>query len=465
MGRLLITGHGRGLYDRKQQRTVVEAVFPKSDESPDQALGDVEGIMWSMMCWDDEDDARTFGGCTAPFAGGDPMGAAALMTAVDAMPSDRLDHAAAPTVGGPLYPPLNAVVYAPFALISPRLAYRIHQVLGVLLVFAIAWGIRQLAQGRIWWPVAAFALFIFPGLPGSVALAQNAVFSLAIFVGGWLLLSRGHDIWAGVVWGLFAYKPVWAMAFFLVPVLMLRWRMALAMLASGVALAGLTLPFVGVQTWRDWLHVGSVAAELYKYDTNWVPLSRDLLGIPRRWWTYEILKTDPIAASLVGWGLWAAVLEITVRTVTLRVRRPMPTEGPAAAFLLLGAWLTCYHFMHYDIYLAALPVLLLFTHPEAYIDPLLRRLSPRLKRWLGDDVISVEHKPPSTEPASMVLVILVAIVLLTQPVFGLLGERIAKLTPWDTLALALIWLWCGWRLYRQSKPRASADGGCALSGG
>ena len=29
------------------------------------------------------------------------------------------------------------------------------------------------------------------------------------------------------------------------------------------------------------------------------------------------------------------------------------------AFVLLGAWLSCYHFMYYDVLLAALPIFLL----------------------------------------------------------------------------------------------------------
>src|SRR5205823_6328402 len=86
----------------------------------------------------------------------------------------------------------------------------------------------------------------------------------------------------GVVWGLFAFKPVWGLAFFLVPLLSGRWRMCLAMVGTGAALGLLTLPVVGVQTWFDWLQVGREAAGVYNVNENWIHLSRDLQGIPRR---------------------------------------------------------------------------------------------------------------------------------------------------------------------------------------
>ena len=54
------------------------------------------------------------------------------------------------------------------------------------------------------------------------------------------------------------------------------------MAATGAGLVLLTLPVVGVQAWFDWLHVGSMAADTYATDRNWIFLSRDLFGIPRR---------------------------------------------------------------------------------------------------------------------------------------------------------------------------------------
>jgi arabinofuranan 3-O-arabinosyltransferase len=54
-----------------------------------------------------------------------------------------------------------------------------------------------------------------------------------------------------VVWGLLAFKPVWALAFFLVPLVTRRWRTCLAMAGTGAALALTTVPFVGWQCWLE----------------------------------------------------------------------------------------------------------------------------------------------------------------------------------------------------------------------
>ena len=48
--------------------------------------------------------------------------------------------------------------------------------------------------------------------------------SLAIIIWGWALYSRGYETAGGLVWGLLAFKPVWAAAFFLAPLLTRRWR-------------------------------------------------------------------------------------------------------------------------------------------------------------------------------------------------------------------------------------------------
>src|SRR5262249_33549648 len=143
-------------------------------------------------------------------------------------------------------------------------------------------GVSVLSRRGIWWPVAALVIILFPGFMGSLNLGQNATLTLTVLVWGWALIARGRPGWGGGVWGLLAFKPVWAMVFFLVLVLSRRWRTGLAMLATGAAWVLVTLPFVGLHSWFDWLYVGKEAALLYNTDHNWVFLSRDLLSIPRR---------------------------------------------------------------------------------------------------------------------------------------------------------------------------------------
>src|SRR5262249_15420117 len=156
--------------------------------------------------------------------------------------------------------------------------------------------------------------------------------SLVFLIWGWVLIARGRPGWGGVVWGLLAYKPVWAAVFFLALVLTRRWRAAVAMLGTGAALAALTLPFVGWHSWLDWLQVGREADQEYKVDENWISCSRDLVSIPRRWLLDFSLPKDErdrnwLPPALIGWGLLLAVVGVTVHVAVQRWRRPAPTEG------------------------------------------------------------------------------------------------------------------------------------------
>src|SRR5205085_47637 len=166
--------------------------------------------------------------------------------------------------------------------------------------------VRCLAPGRIWWPVATALVRAFPGFSGSLLLGQNATHTLTILVWGWVLVTRGRPAWGGAVWGLLAFKPVWALAFFLVPLLSRRWRFCAAMAATGAGLALLTLPFVGVGSWKDWLAIGKEAADLYDVERNWIFLSRVLLTEPRRYLSPLLvvlarLRNDAAGRSVVAY--------------------------------------------------------------------------------------------------------------------------------------------------------------------
>ena len=50
-----------------------------------------------------------------------------------------------------------------------------------------------------------------------------------------VLIARDRPVLGGMAWGLFAYKPVWGLAFFLVPLLTRRWRVCVAMGITGIA--------------------------------------------------------------------------------------------------------------------------------------------------------------------------------------------------------------------------------------
>jgi hypothetical protein len=315
-------------------------------------------------------------------------------------------------------------------------------------------------------------------------------------VWGWALASRGYHLGGGAVWGLFAFKPVWGLAFFAVPVLMRRWRFCAGVAISGLALVALTIPFVGVQTWFDWLQVGQKAARLYNVDHNWIHLSRDLHGVPRRVLHDFTLPSDQRESALangLAWALWGSVFATTA-VVYLRFGDRTRTTGVGAALLFLGAYLTCYRFMYYDALLAAMGCAVLFAEPSRFFRTRLFGLAAE------PAVPGATRELPAPAPAphsalgprligyfsSFPLTILVLFLLYENSLAGLdvratlgfgyfgrvttgdhgvTGHAVPKVEfdtgidyPWETALALALWAWCAWRLTRGDErppPRAS----------
>ncbi len=395
MGRMLVTGNGHELYHRQRQWQVLRVAYPDSAESPAQRSGpsvprhlttstasddtlnhDADNLMDWFMGGDKEPakDWRTVGGATAApllqAPGGNPFVALSLEEHKPVVTEETVANVNKPVIGGPLYPPVHALFYAPLGLIeNPQHAYRVFQAFSLCMILLSGLGVKVLTRGRVWWSVATLCLLVFPGTRGALDLGQNPTLSLCILIWGWALTSRGYPVAGGMVWGLFAFKPVWAMSFFLVPLLMRKWRFCFSMVLTGATLGALTLPFVGLDTWFKWLEVGKEAAALYKVNDNWIHLSRDLHGIPRRA-LYDFTKPQaeretPLGNGL-GWALWAVVFGGTVLIYLARGDRSR-TTGLSAGLLFLGAYLTCYRFMYYDVLLASVALAVLLADPQRLV--------------------------------------------------------------------------------------------------
>lgn len=325
-------------------------------------------------------------------------------------------------IEGPLYPPTMAMYMWPFAWLEPQAAHAVLVLIYAQLGLVTAWLLRDITGGKLSFGEAGLLVLLFPNFYGALILGQNAALTLLILTLGWALLVKGRPVAAGLVWGLFAYKPVFAVALIWVPLVLLNWRMLMGMVAGGAAFCLATIPVLGLQPfpplrislsqgvdiWFRWLHVGRNAAEMYSTDRNWVWMSRDLAGLPRRmmwdWESFsmhvrylfgalhideatlkESLKTKGLpsepavleellkrvqpgaAPTVIGWCLLAAMIGITVLIVlgpvikSWRRGEPVSSSPFAAPFLLLGALQTCYHFMHYDMLPMALPAALVIA--------------------------------------------------------------------------------------------------------
>jgi hypothetical protein len=457
--RTLVEGHGRHLYSRNYLRMVAEEHYPTWAMNPDDPPSDADKLLDWMMPGNDNPEGKpeAVGCCVLPLGASSPLGEAAVLAAgPDLWTEESLAVVTAPRRGGPLYPPIHALLFSPLATLPPRVSYRVVQALTLLLAFFNGWVIARMTRGRIWWPVAALGLMLFPGFGGAIDLGQNAVVSLTFLLTGWWQLMRGRPLVAGLLWGLLAYKPVWAVCFFLVPVLTGRWRMALSMGLTGLAQIALTLPLVGVHSWLDWVAVGRHATWEYTRQQNWIVLSRDLQGLSRRWLlTFEnSLATDPEQplANRLALGLWLGLAGLTLAVALWRLRRIRALEGPYIAFLLLGVYFSCFHFMYYDVMLASLPLCLLFTDPAYYLRPVFWPGSPP-----GRDLLPYFQPRRGVPPVPLLpggrrfhWVLTPAPPLLLALLIGLpcvytIIDASYRFPPVDTFCLLLFWAWAGVR--------------------
>ncbi|MGH7171845.1 MAG: glycosyltransferase family 87 protein, partial [Gemmataceae bacterium] len=256
MGRMLVEGQGRHLYDRHYLRPVAHNGYPagveraeatKSDAKDpkaaksDAAKSDADSLMDWLAGTDDSEAPPVVASFLAPLAAQNGLEeSAVLANAQRTWTEERLAHVTAPWIGGSLYPPVHALYYAPLSLLRPPIAYRVIQGFILVLVLFAGWVIQRMTEGRVWWPVASVFLMMFPGFSGCITLGQNGMFTLTVVLVGWWQLMRGREVLAGLCWGLLAFKPVWAAAFFLVPLLTARRRMAVSMALAGLLQIALT---------------------------------------------------------------------------------------------------------------------------------------------------------------------------------------------------------------------------------
>lgn len=467
MGRTVATGHGRRLYDRNVHWALVREAFPRELEPAyvregvfpaarfsgvgpdDQTDHDAESLMTWLM-GRDADEWESVGTAVGVLFGSDNPWyvVAALPVAMERVTPEVVRAVNAPAVGGALYPPILAVLYAPFGTLPPPVAYLLAQIVLIGAIALAGKGVSYLSHGRIWTPVAIVALLLAPGSRSGTDLAQNAALSTCVLIWGWALIARGREWSGGAVLGLLAFKPIWAVTFLLAPVLQRRWRAAGTMAACGAIQIVLTIPIVGVSSWRDWLQIGRDASATYAVNKNWIELSRDVGGIVRRP-LIDYAKTAEERANPTADRLAALALVFVLGTtagvsLTCGGRRAI---GLGAGFLLLGGYLGGYRFMYYDAMLSSVAFAALFADTRWADHP-------------GDDPSWHAVRVFRSVPFVIFLVILfcenvatgwelkgrVTWALFSKEQTRGLDWELGFRCAWDTLLLLSLWAWLGVRL-------------------
>lgn len=191
-------------------------------------------------------------------------------------------------IEGALYPPTAALLFSAFGSFDPAVAHGVTVLIYVQLIFVCGYFLSQMVKQKLQWSELNLILLLFPNNYMGLLLGQNQIFTLAILILGWYLISKGKPFWAGIMWALLAYKPVFALPLGVFALLLPSIRVPLGMACGGLLFALLTLPFVGIDGWMRWYHVGKNADKLYRVDRNWIWMSRDVMGLARRkMWTQE----------------------------------------------------------------------------------------------------------------------------------------------------------------------------------
>lgn len=186
-------------------------------------------------------------------------------------------------IAGALYPPTASLLFSFFAQFTPSVAHAVAVVLYLAMCYGCGFFVSRITGHRLQWGEATLLILFFPNNFMGLMLGQNQVLTFFVLCAGWYCHHRRLPFVAGLVWGLFAYKPVFAVALLLVPLGLRSPRWFLGMALSGGLFVLATLPFThGIDPWLRWVKVGQHAEQIYQTDRNWVWMSRDLVGLPRR---------------------------------------------------------------------------------------------------------------------------------------------------------------------------------------
>lgn len=141
------------------------------------------------------------------------------------------------------YPPVALLIVAPFALVSYGMALAVWMLLTLLLNLYV---VRKIADI----PGIVLPALAFPAVIVNIGHGHNGFLTASLLGGGLLMLGRNNQIAAGILIGLLAYKPQFAV---LIPIALAAghcWRAIIAAAITVVLFAALSWIVLGAATWE-----------------------------------------------------------------------------------------------------------------------------------------------------------------------------------------------------------------------
>lgn len=280
------------------------------------------------------------------YAAGRLANADALPLAYDskALFAEYADFTAAPkAMETPFaYPPPAASLMAPFAVLPPWPALTAWIAALGLAAALSAWFATRRASGAV-------AALIYPGAGATLSCGQTSLFAVPSFALA-LIWWRTRPLLAGIALGVLIWKPHLALGAGLIALLTRQWRVVAGGIIGALGACLMTLPFVGLESWRAFVAAITLQAGLTA--DGELPLFRMLTAFSAArtfgWETGPALALHACAAIA---GMW----------VVLRLWQAEALWVRAFALTISAALISPYIY-DYDLGLLALPFAILAAH-------------------------------------------------------------------------------------------------------
>ena len=324
--------------------------------------------------------------------------------AVDAYDDGKMiavEHAAFP--GSKLrlpwnYPPTFQVMLMPFGALPYIPAWLIWTcaLYGFYALLA-----RRLVQDqdKLW------ILLLAPGAAVNLFFGQNGILSV-VLMGAGVLLLRTRPVLGGVLLGMMAYKPQFAL---LVPLALLfgrEWRAFAAAAVSQAALMALSVALIGIEPWLAFLHKIAQPSAIFASSSS------DWRAIPSVMIFARSLGFGTEASSFFHWTV-AALAAAGALWIWYKTE-----DGPIRAAVLAAATLLVTPYLRaYDLVLLVLPVAVLLSRSNT--NPIEKMAI--LAAWLIPAILM--FSPPKIQFGSLVSLALFVVIL--WRIFSAPGETSA----------------------------------------
>jgi glycosyl transferase family 87 len=245
----------------------------------------------------------------------------------------------------PVYPPQTALLFAPFSIWS----YGTSALLWALTTIVLyAWIVRATWK-RSWAavPDGTFVLLAaaaFPPFWNLVLFGQTTLLPLLAFYLGWRALERRHPYWAGLAFGLLAFKPQFGLVLAAVVLACGEWAILAGALSSVMIQAGVVVLAMEPRVFWDLL---AAVRSLPQITPMLEPKAQDMHSI------------RAVTGLLPAWAAAPAWLGVSL-AVCYRAIRTWRTNAPVAVrvgVLVLASVLVNPHLTIYDATVLVLPLL------------------------------------------------------------------------------------------------------------